>query len=1519
MSLMKTLSLRSTVVRGLALVLALLAGVGHGVAQTLPAGAVDRGPVAAATRVHATLYLSPEAARTAALVQFLRDVETPGSTSYHQWISATDFVTKFGASETQVARVRAFVESGGLKVESVSGLRMRISGSAGAVEAVFSPGLHRVMLAEKEYMAATASVVVPVAISADVVRVGGMDTLPGVNPLALTADGVAVAAGKHGSLEDLTDAVELNTARIFTLSGTSCEADFASDERTVWQSILREAAAQGQSVLAASACATPSGVSFPAVLPEVTSVVIEPAAELGVAEFARPVWQNAVGLPADALRHEPDLMTADLGALTATFVGILSKMPAGSRLGNVGESLYEIAPEKGLFTQPDASTTGLSGNWEAPTGLGLVDLTALDQHYPRGSAATYITVTTNPSFATHGSSITFSAAVKDISGSGTAPPTGTISFSTDTGIYLGTNTLTANGTVSSQTSITNNQLAAGGYNVVATYSGDSFYAENKNQTFFNIGPEEGVLAASVASAVPLGGTIQVTITDTSAEGVGTPKVTGYVIPQGIANPGTSTVPLTGTGGVASGQVSIPATQAGSLTLLVGCTSNDPSFTCYNSINITATVNKATPTMTLSVVPVTPTANVNPVFTAQVTGLAGQVVPTGVVIFFDNGVNIGQNGLDNTGKCVFTGQPLDTTKSHSFTATYYGDSNYVGASASTAVTGSVATTTAVTINPNPPVAGSTTTITATVSDAGYTGTATVGGTVTFVIDGSAASTNNVTGGVSTYTTTGLNGTSSHTVQALYSGDANFASSNSPTVTTPSSVGAATTTTVTVSPNPPVLGSTTTVTATIAHPTGTNNPGGTAQFYIDGVLTSTVSLVNSVATYTSATISGATAHTFYAVYLGDGTYAGSTSPTVTTTTTGKVTTTTTLSVSPNPPSGPSTTLVAVVAPVNYSGSTIPTGTVTFYDGQTVLSQQQVLGNGSAIYAATISGTVSHAFSAVYSGDTTFGTSTSSTVNTAGTSVATTTAMTVSPNPPVSGSTTTLTAKVSQGTGGGTALPSGTMAFYMDGVALTTTATVLSGNASYSSTSISGTTAHSFYAVYSGDTIFGASTSPAVATAGSTTGTSVTSTSVTVNPNPPVSGKTTTLTAKIAYTPVGTAIPTGTVVFTQDGVALSPTSVVTTGTATATYTSTVLSGSTAHVYAATYSGDSVYAGSAAPTVTTPAAATGTVASATTLKGSAATTIVGTAVGYTVTVVSGSASSTVVPTGTVTLTNAAGTVLGSAVLNASGVASIPYTPTTNGTVLITATYSGDAVYAASASSPPVSLIVGATTLPVGILTLQLAPTSIPFGGSLTANAAVTGTTSDGVGPTGSVSFAVTSTVGGGAVGSYASALTPVSTTMSTASATITGGTPGTYTVTATCATTNISCSATAALGFIVTKGTDSITLTASPNPPVAGQSTVLTATIAPTYGGTGNFTGYVTFYVNGVAIGSSAVNGNVATYTTTLPGRPTTRSMRCTRAMQTGCRPLHLPFRSRFHRRRPRPCSARRRQRRCREATWC
>ena len=34
----------------------------------------------------------------------------------------------------------------------------------------------------------------------------------------------------------------------------------------------------------------------------------------------------------------------------------------------------------------------------------------------------------------------------------------------------------------------------------------------------------------------------------------------------------------------------------------------------------------------------------------------------MVIFFDNGVNIGQNGLDATGKCVYTASGLDPSKS-----------------------------------------------------------------------------------------------------------------------------------------------------------------------------------------------------------------------------------------------------------------------------------------------------------------------------------------------------------------------------------------------------------------------------------------------------------------------------------------------------------------------------------------------------------------------------------------------------------------------------------------------------------------------------------------------------------------------------------------------------------------------------------------------------------------------------------------------------------------------------------------
>ena len=117
--------------------------------------------------------------------------------------------------------------------------------------------------------------------------------------------------------------------------------------------------------------------------------------------------------------------------------------------------------------------------------------------------------------------------------------------------------------------------------------------------------------------------------------------------------------------------------------------------------------------------------------------------------------------------------------------------------------------------------------------------------------------------------------SHSLVAAYDGDGNFKTSTSPllthTVNRP-----ATTTAITSSGNPAVIGQAVTFTVTVS-PVGpaTGTPTGQVQFTLDGLnVAAPVSLTGGIAT-SSAMYLSAGAHTITAVYGGDGGFLGSTS--------------------------------------------------------------------------------------------------------------------------------------------------------------------------------------------------------------------------------------------------------------------------------------------------------------------------------------------------------------------------------------------------------------------------------------------------------------------------------------------------------------------------------------------------------------------------------------------------------------------------------------------------------------------
>ncbi len=1060
----------------------------------VPSGAVDLGVTPAATPVMVRLYLTPDAARMAELDQLLVEQQTVGSASYHQWLTPVAFGARFGAADS-VAAVKAFAESEGLSVDvAASGLRVTLSGTASQVEQAFAPGLHAYAVGGTQVVANTAVPVVPRALAASVLAVSGLDGLTAKSSVL----GAAVAATDlPGQMDDVVSA---NAARVVALQSTACVDDLSAAARTAFEIEAKQAAAQGMTVLATAGCV--GGTSFPAVLPEVTAVAMAPgvAGEVALPSESRPAWQWAPGLPADGLRYAPDVTVTDVAALMQTLAGIAAKMPAGSdgqaaRLGSVSATLYRMAPIAGVFAQPDGAA---AGTWEPGTGLGVLNLRALDQYFPRGSQTVFVGGTASNYAPTHGQSTTLMSKVSDISGSNSGNvPTGTITFTLADGTVLGTGTM-----ASGSASLTLNTLPGGSVEFIPSYSGDANFAPGVGYgTYLSVQGEPVILSSTISGTTPLGGTIAVVVTATSGSGVGTPLGTATAAPQGLSDMNVYSAPLTGSGGTSTATIHVPASQAGGLTLLVNCSSTDLSFTCYSPQRSTAVVKQATSGLSFTVSPNPPVTGTTTTFVGTVTGVASPApAPTGSVSFYDNGGLLGTATLLG-GTATYTTTSLTSSAqggvqahagiTHAFTASYSGDVNYQASSAAAprAVT-LTPTTTVVTVSPNPPATGTTTTVTATVA---YTSSGTAAtGTVTFLEDGTAIGTGTLNAaGVATMTSTTIDGLAAHNFVATYAGDGNYATSTSPAFSTQvNTATVTTTTTVAASGATANAGAAVTFTATVtpASTVGGVGPTGTVTFSssTQGVLGSAT--VTGTTAVLSVPFITAGAQAITATYNGDATYKASVSAIPAAVTVTAVVAPISLVVVPATNAMYSTPVTATVNVSGISTTTAgaaPAGTVLFSVAAagtttglpttaTVAITPLSLTTGTATYTFTAPTPGLYTVTATCTGtdfSCTAIPATQSLVTVKGNTVTTVTAL---PTAITLGQPTTLTATITPASPLSSAsVFTGTVTFYNTGGVALGTATV-SGNTASLVTTFASTTGNTVSAVYAGDTNWNGSTS-------------------------------------------------------------------------------------------------------------------------------------------------------------------------------------------------------------------------------------------------------------------------------------------------------------------------------------------------------------------------------------------------------------------------------------------------------------
>ena len=155
------------------------------------------------------------------------------------------------------------------------------------------------------------------------------------------------------------------------------------------------------------------------------------------------------------------------------------------------------------------------------------------------------------------------------------------------------------------------------------------------------------------------------------------------------------------------------------------------------------------------------------------------------------------------------------------------------------------------------------------------------------------------------------------------------------------------------------------------TGSNTPTGTVNFLNGTTVLGSGTVASNVATFTTSTLpTGSSSIT--AEYTGDANYATSTSPATTVTVSG-ISTTTTVSYSPTlPVFGQQVTLTATITP----GSTftpLPTGTVDFFNGSTLLGTGTVSNDTATFNTAAIT-VGNNSLTAQYLGDGNYSGSTS-----------------------------------------------------------------------------------------------------------------------------------------------------------------------------------------------------------------------------------------------------------------------------------------------------------------------------------------------------------------------------------------------------------------------------------------------------------------------------------------------------------------------------------------------------------------
>ena len=685
-------------------------------------------------------------------------------------------------------------------------------------------------------------------------------------------------------------------------------------------------------------------------------------------------------------------------------------------------------------------------------------------------------------------------------------PTGTVTFFSGT-TNLGQVTLNGSGVATLETSA----LSIGTNVLSAVYSGSTNFltstSTNLNQVVTQSATQT-IIISSPANPSTFNSPVTVNVSVTAlnpGNGIPTGNITGF---YGSETLGTATL----NNGVASFVTTILPAGTPTITAVY---SGDTNFISSQGL-ATHTVNTAA--TTIATITSSHNASVfgqSVTFSTNVSSTAG--IPGGTISFFDGTVQLGIATLDSSGNAAITISSL-AIGTHPINVKYSGNSNFTASTSANLNQVVNKASTAITLNSsmNPSVFGEAVTFNAAVSILSP-GAGTLSGTITFKNGSVTLGTVNLSGSsTASFSTASLPAsTNAYSITASYSGDSNFNASTS-VVLNQNVIPVSTLTSAISSPNPSNIDQLVTLTVTVTPiNTGIIVPSGVVTASYGSTIIGTGTLnPNGTIIFLTSTLPVGTLPILIN-YAGNSNFSSSSTTLIQTVSQASSSTTLVSSLNPSHVGE----LVTLTTTVTSSLGT-PSGTVSFFDGSSLLGIQALNGGGIATLAISNLTLGGHDLIAVYNGDTSFATSTSAILSQNVISGITSTTLTSSLNPSAFGQSTILAANINITTGSGTL--TGTMTF-KDGITVLGTASVVGGGATLSLSNLS-LGAHNLTALYSGDANFSSSTSPILI---QNVVQATSSTTLSSSTNPTTFGQATLLTANLTVI-TGGGSPSGTVTF-------------------------------------------------------------------------------------------------------------------------------------------------------------------------------------------------------------------------------------------------------------------------------------------------------------------------------------------------------------------------------------------------------